>query len=165
MVRIGVDQIVFPYLDIGRIDTPDEHARAGKVLVPLNALAVLDDEVFTLVGSVHAVTRIALFKGGHSDGTLALDEDGLRKAKGIPLKQAVARGVAAVVVLETAGHDGPGHGMRKVGTTAANAIGVVEVGQSQAMAELVADGANASNIIIIDIELILFTRHVGRAGI
>ena len=55
--------------------------------------------------------------------------------------------------------------MLAVGTTAAQAIGVIEVGQTQAMAELVADGADAGNIVVIDIVLILFASHIGRAGI
>ena len=165
VVGIGVDQIVLPNIDIGRIDSPDEHAGAGKVLVPLDALAVLDDEVLILVRGVHAVTRIALLKGRHRNSALTIYEDGLGKAEGIAFKQAVTRRIAAIVVLEAASHDRPGHGMLGVNTSTAVGIGIIKVRQTQTMAELVTDSANTGNIVIIDIVLIFFSCHVGRAGI
>ena len=105
MVGIGIDQIVLPHIDIGGIDAPDEHAGASKVLIPLDALAVLDDKELTLVSSVQAITGIALFKGGYRNRSLSLNECGLGKAQGIALKQAVACRIATVVAPETAGHD------------------------------------------------------------
>ena len=161
MIGIGIDQIVLPNLDIGRINAPDEHAGTGKILVPLDALAVLDDEVLTLVGGVHAVTRVALFKGRHCDGPHTINQGGLGKSEGIAFKQAVACRVATVVAPETAGHDRPGHGMLTIDTTTAFAIGIVEVGKTQHMAELMADGADAGNIVVVDIVLILFSCHIG----
>ena len=58
MVGVGVHQVVLPNSDIGRVNTPDEHAGASKVLVPLHALTVLDNEVLILVSGVQAITRV-----------------------------------------------------------------------------------------------------------
>ena len=165
VVGIGVDQVILPDLDIGRVNTEDQHAGAGQVLVPLDALAVLDQEELILVGGVQAVTHIALFKGRQLDGPLSIDERGLRKAQGIAFIQAVASRVAAVVVLEAARHDGPGQRVGMVHATTAVTVGIIEVGQAQAMAELMADGTDTGNIVVNNIVLILFTNHVGRAGI
>ena len=145
VVGIGIDQVVLPHIDVGRVHTPYQHAGARQILVPLDALAVLDQEVLTLVGCVQAITHVALFKGCNGDGAFALDQGRLGKAQGIALKQAIASRVAAVVVLETAGHDRPSQGIGVVDTTAAVIVGIIEVRQAQAMAELMADGADAGD--------------------
>ena len=160
MVGVGIDKVVLPDIGIGRVHMPDQHAGTSQVLVPLDTLTVLDDEVFAIGGGVQAVTRVALFERRYGNGALALNQGGLCKAQSIALEQAVASRVAAIVVLKAASHDRPCHRILSVYTAATVTVRIIEVWQAQAMAELMANGTDASHIVIIDIILIFFTCHI-----
>ena len=74
-------------------------------------------------------------------GTDAVDFSGIGKAQRITLKDRVSHGYAAVVHMRTASHNVPFVGM--IAQTATLIVGVIEVGQPQHMAELMANGADA----------------------
>ena len=125
------------------VDVQDEQSVAGHAAIPAHVLAVLEQEVLVGVGVVvHDVGIAAFLQRLH-----ALDADGVGELDGLEpshhpaLVGGVAGGQVAVAVVGTGIHQVPvGHAL------AAGVVGVVEVGIAQAVAELVAHGADAVDV-------------------
>ena len=141
MRRVAVHLVVVPHAGVGAVHARHDHAVAGQIGVPAGALAVLDGEELVLHGRAQDV---ALTRGVHGPQREAAGLGDLVRrgpSQGIALIERVAHGRTAVVVVAAAGHHVPAAGVVAL-ATALVVVGVVEVGQTQHMAELVSHRAD-----------------------
>ena len=148
VVRIAVHLVIPPDACIGGVDPCHHHTMAGKELVPLAALTVLDEEELILVRRVETVSDVATVQRFNLQSASRIDQNRRGETQCITLIEAVSHRVAAKVVAAATRHDRPLTGVAALSTAAA-VIGVVEVGQTQHMTELVAEGADAVDIAVI----------------
>ena len=130
--------------------------------IPTRLLAVLDGEKLvrnrraqdvTLTRRVHGIKGIAaLFVKGPAGSP----------TKGIALKVGVTRRVTAIVVVATGSHQIPATGIMALATTLL-IVGVIEVGQTKHMAELM--GHSTDTLDRHSAGISLGTIELGRAGI
>ena len=122
------------------IDVGDEQSVAVGAAVPSLLLDVLDDEVLVgVLGGDDAVGFASV--GGGEQGELLFGVDGLdvHPVEELLFVGGIAGGGVAVFVIAAVVHDAPDAHAEVLGVVGR----VVEVGQAEAVAELVADGADA----------------------
>ena len=145
--RVSIDCVAEdgPYDGVGLVDMVYQHAAARQVGIPPEGvfLAVLEEEELVVDGRIDAIARQA--EGQGSEGVAACLADDFRlvdEAHGVALVEGVTCRGAVSVEVAAFRHDRPAAGVVAL-PTAFLIVGVVEVVQSQHMAELVADGADA----------------------
>ena len=159
-VGVAIHFIPLPHARVGRVHSSHHHAVSGQIAVPLAGLAVLDEEELVGGGCVEPVSRVATVNGLKGVGALGINQLRRGESQGVALIQAVTHRIAPEVVPAAASHDRPS---ARIAALASRAIvvGVIEVGQSQHVTELVTEGADAVDVGIV----ILPSGNLGRAGI
>ena len=109
--------------------------------IPFVGLAVLKEEEFVIVVCGQAITGVADVHCLQALGSRCQCRWLTGKSQFPALPQAVAHRGATIVVVATACHDVPAARVVALATTA-TVVGVVEVGQSQHVTKLMANGAN-----------------------
>ena len=160
MVGIAVDLVHPPHAFFGRVHTGDHHTVPRQILVPFTLLAVFDQEELVGVRGIEAVALVALVERRQGDFGARVDDHGGCKPQGITLIQAISHRIAPEVAATAARHDGPFTGVAALAATAA-VVGVIQVGQSQHMTKLMAEGADAVHIAPVAFP----SGYLGRASI
>ena len=138
MRGVAVELIVIPDFLTGEVDTIDDHAVTRQTLVPFVVfLPVLEEEELVVLGAVETVAHI-LRQLVEGVGAHAVDRFGLGPAHEPPFEEGVANGC----VVTTTRHHIPDAWVATL-TAALLVVSIVEVGQTQHVAELVDDGADA----------------------
>ena len=158
VLGLAVHLVAGPHADVGRVDVVDEHAVARAIGVPALELAVLHDEVLTGSGCLEDKGLVARVEGRQRVGARGVDNLGCAEAQRIAVVGRVAGRGAGIVVVAAPRHDLPGARSHTL-AAAARVVGVVEVLETQHVAELVAYRAYAvENTLAGTVEL-------ARAGI
>ena len=142
MIRVTIDLVVSPHTRIGAIHTGDNHAMAGNIRIPTGPLPILDGEELFINRSAQDVTLARCVHGIEHIGTLAGDGFGISPPQSITLIESVARRTTTIIVIAATSHNVPSIGMVALAATT-SVVGIIKVGQTQHMAELVAHGTDA----------------------
>ena len=120
----------------------DQHAVSVGAAVPALLLDVLHHEVFVRVAAVFDAIRLAAVGGGGEGyGLLFVEYLNVHPAEELLFIGCVAAGGVAAFVVAAIVHDAPG-----IHAEVARVACVVEVGQAEAVAEFVADGADSVDL-------------------
>ena len=141
VLGFAVHLVAGPHADVGRVDVVDEHAVALAIGIPALELAVLHDEVLTGRGCLEDEGLVARVEGRQRVGARGVDNLGRAEAQGIAVVGRVAGRGAGIVVVAPPRHDLPGALCHTLAV--GRVVGVVEVLETQHMAELVAYRAYA----------------------
>ena len=140
---IGVGHIVLPHSGIV-VDIGDEHAETGQRGVEACRLTVLEHIVLVLiVGIIDDVGLTVVGERGHIvDHRISLQFDGDGPTAGHALVGGVVGGLEAVAVVGTHIHQ-----VVFLHTVVAAVGGVIHIREAHAVGELMADGADAGDLI------------------
>ena len=146
MAGIVVHRVVLPRAVAAVVEAEHEQAVTRQIGVPLAcALAVFQQKPLHLRRCVEQEALVRIADGLQLVSPHGIEGLGLAEAQRITLVEGVAGRRARIVQIGSAGHDAP-LGWVVARTAAALIVGVVEVGQPQHVAELMADGADAVEV-------------------